>query len=344
MTADSGLVTLAALSFEERCLAATKQVLTKETKPVSIVLLDYGATATPGSEATSLRNAHWAAIDNEASEHGIACSRRAINAYSMADLEEIVYQNTRGERRLLVDISCMTRPHILALAVSLTKAKNVESWTVAYTKPLSYGDLNAPNASGGWRDTLWLPLGEDPLLRNEGLALGLLAVGHEADRAGIALREIEPAAGIAIYSRRVDRPDLHRAALEKNRLLFSYLRQLRMPGPRGQAVKRFFRDGGWEIVGVRMERVVEDVARVAARVVRAAVALDSPIVFIPFGPKLVVLIVAWLLARECPDRSWAIYPVARTHPLGYSDGVLATDLLDGSVLEATRVNQAWSAE
>lgn len=330
--------TFAALSFEDRCLAAMQRELESTKTTSEVVMLDYGSTATPGSEATRLRHGHWTRIEQQCRKLGIACSRRAINAYSTEDMEEIVREKSETDQGLFVDISCMTKPHVLGLAASLAKLPDMTSWRIAYTKPLSYGDLNAPGSTGGWQDLLWLPLGDDPMLRNQGLAVGLLASGQEADRTSIALREIEPAAGIAMIPVRRDRPDLHRVVLDKNELLFSYLRELRMPGPRGKSSDKFFRNGGWEFIRIRMDSVVVDVFDVVARIVRAALALDGPIVLLPFGPKIVVFLAAWFLAKECSNRCWAVYPVARTHPLGYSDGILTTEEFSSELLEQMRTS------
>lgn len=334
MRSNVPITILASLSFEPRCVFATLQRLNTELIDSTITMLDYGSVATPGSDATALRHSNWTRIRESALSGRIKCRRQPIHPFSMSDIEELVTEWETGETDLLTDISCMTRPHLLGLAVALARVRDSSRWTIAYTRPLSYGDLNSPKSTQGWRDCLWLPFGEDPVLRHQGVALGLVLAGHEPDRVATALREIEPGAGIAVVSHQEGRPDLNQAVERRNRLLFAYLSQIRMPGPRGQDVSKHLADGGWEFVRValRSDSVLHEVTTVVERIVRAATALESPIIFIPFGPKIVVFIAAWLLAKACRNQCWAIYPVAGTHPIGYSDGVAGTQLVEGKAL------------
>jgi len=327
---------LAALSFEDRCTATVSNALVANHPPEVVIMLDYASRATPGVEAADRRNANWQTISALAHEVGVRCERFVINPYSMTDLLDLLAIHIRHDDQLLADITCMTRPHVLALAHALSRDHFTQEWSVAYTRPLSYGDLNAPSASGGWTDTLWLPMGENPILRNQGLALGVFAAGHQADRAGIALREIEPAAGVAMYFRRGNRPDLHRVALARNQQTFEYLSHLRMPGKRGKRVQEFLPNLGWEILGVDVDNFEQPLAAIVGRIIAASVALDSPIILYPFGPKSVIFYVAWLLASDRSDHTWAIYPVSRTHALNYSDGILSTETFSRSHLNGYR--------
>ncbi len=328
-----GMIMIASLSFEERCTGAIKKSISSNFKISEIAMLDYKSSATPGTEASELRNKNWNVVNQIADKIDVPCNRVEANAYSMDDLEDIVANKLGLHSELLFDISCMTRPHVLGLAASLARLPKDKKWRIAYTKPMTYGDLNAPKAAGGWNDTLWLPLGDDASLENQGLAVGLIASGHEAARTSIALKEIEPSCGLVIVPTRVDRPDLHRVILDKNDSLFRFLNGLRVAGPRGEKAESHFKNGGWEIEHAKMENIVADISQIVIRAINAAMELESPVVLVPFGPKLVVFISAWMLAKEYADRSWAIYPVAKTHPLAYSDGILDTEFVSSEELE-----------
>jgi hypothetical protein len=251
-----------------------------------------------------------------------------IDPYAMRSLEDTInYHGTLCDR-LAVDLTCFTRPHVLAACQALAGLSAATRWRVGYTTPFSYGDLDTPSASGGWRDTLVLPLASDASLENEGLAVGIMLLGHQGERAAIALDQLEPAVGISVLTRRTDRPDIHRATLAQNRPLLEHLGRLRMPGPKRHEIAEYFASGGWSLESVKFDDLVPDVSRTLSPVMRSARALRAPIVLYPFGPKLVVFLYAFAMAAHYPRGSWAIYPVARTHPLNYSDGVDEVRWLD----------------
>lgn len=331
----NGSLLLAALSFEDRCVGAFRSAVNAGRRFESI-FFDYAGKATPEEAASYARYQNWEKIQELAAREGLPVARQRIDPYAMGPLERLVRHRALQCDSVVVDISCLTRPHVLAVAQALLATDT--AWTIAYSVPFSYGDLNARASHGGWRDTLVLPLGPDPSFSREGVSLGILLLGHEADRAAIALTEIEPATGIAIVACRRDRPDVHRRALAHNESLLEHLTRLRMPGPLGLDVLPFFPSGGWETSRIYFESLAEDVAAAAARVLRAARALNAPIVLFPFGPKLVVFLFAALLARTYPQASWAVYPVARTHPLNYSDGIASTIWLDGIDVMASLVS------
>ena len=324
-------IIFAALSFEQRCENAILKSLESSNPPDEIVLFDYGESATAGAQAKRLRDNHWAAISSAASKAGSHCKKVGVDAYSMTDVEEKVSHFTLSAGVVEIDISCMTRPHVLALATVVGRLSDWVEWHVAYTIPESFGNLNSTESRAGWKDTLWLSLGNRPILRNQGLAIGLVILGHEADRIGIAFKEIEPASGICLIPIRKDRPDLHRHTYSQNREFLAFLKQLRMPGPMGCRASEFFINGGWEIEEVNMDLIVEDTCAIAQRIADAAKKMDAPIVLVPFGPKISVFASAFVLSKLCPNRTWVIYPVVKTHPIDYSDGVLKTELFSRAI-------------
>lgn len=320
------LLCIGALSFEERCKNWVLQSLRSSNPPDSVVLFDYGQSATLGVQAKRLRDRHWAVISEAASQFGANCDRVRVNAYSMTDVEERTDDLRKSADSVQIDISCMTRPHVLALASLAARMPKSLYWQVAYTIPDSFGDLNSPKSRAGWKDTVWLSLGNRPILRNQGLSIGFIILGHEADRISIAFSEIEPASGICLICARQDRPDLHRFTYSQNRELLGYLKELRMPGPKGSIASDFFENGGWETREVDMSSVVSGTCGIARHITHAADQMDAPIVLVPFGPKIAVFAAAFVFSKLCPNRTWVIYPVAETHPIDYSFGVCKTEV------------------
>ena len=234
---------------------------------------------------------------------------------------------------VIIDLSCFTKLHLMAAARAILKFDSAINWSVIYSNPFSYGNLNAPTARGGWQDTLMLPLGDDPSLANQGMALGLMLAGMEADRTTIAMNELEPASRhdhLQVEAR--TGPILQRLTYANNALLLAHLRDLRMPGPRRRDLFPYFPSGGWELEKIRLENVIVDMARCLGRIISAADVIGAPIILFPFGPKTVVFLASLYLAKGYPTRSWAIYPIAKTHPIDYSDGVRSIKDFEGSTI------------
>jgi hypothetical protein len=325
MSGQRRICLLGALSFEDRCSASLATWRNENAGAVrSAVFFSYEDRATPDLEANVVREANWRKISKIADSESIQISRSAIDPYSMGQLETHISAAAAEADEVAIDLSCFTKLHLMAVARAVLRLEGRITWSVCYSSPFSYGNLNAPASRGGWQDTLVLPLGDDPSLANQGMALGLLLAGMEADRTAIAMSELEPASGLIILSRSEDRPDLQRLTLANNALLFAHLRGLRMPGPLGKRILPYFPSGGWETDKIRTKDVVRDMTGCLSRVVTAAEAIRAPIILFPFGPKIVIFLASLYLAQHYPGGSWAIYPIAKTHTLDYSDGVRST--------------------
>lgn len=316
-------VFLGALSFEERCIAAFTECV-EATPGGRGVFLDYGNQATPGSEAAALRAHNWARVEVAAKRASWRVERRSANPYSMGAVLAICDALAGRGAPLCIDVSCLTRPHVLAAARAATRASVHADWQIAYTSPLAYGDLVGRGVHGGWRDTLLLPLGDDPNLENEGLSLGLVLLGYEADRAFLALSEFEPAAGVILSAYTPGRPDFDVVVRKSNADLVSYLTSLTMPGPRAAPLREFLPDGGWIERRVSLDDGILEFAQGMRLLLDAASSVDAPILLFPFGPKLFVFLAGTVLAGRHGEASWACYPVPRTHPLNYSEGIRRT--------------------
>jgi len=308
---------IAALSFEDR---ATCGVTDLAGSIDELIMLDYGSRATPGHAARIAREGAWDTVVGLAKQTSMRPTRLKINPYSMRDLEDAVLA-TDQSTHTYIDISCLTRPHVIAAARACATLTALRcAWSVVYTTPLSYGNLSSVSSGFGWRDTLVLPLGREPSATNEGVSVGLILLGQEAERLQIALDEVEPAAGFAVHVVRDDRPDLYRRTIASNRLVLRHLRSLRMPGQRAEAIRPFLPSLGWVERGVHLPTLLFELAEIVAIVSAAARAAESPVFLFPFGPKVSGFAAAIMLAIEYPEASWCVYPIAVSHPLDYSEG------------------------
>jgi hypothetical protein len=332
----------AALSFEERCTAGFRSLIGHERK-VAAVFFDYHSDATPGAEALYARERNWSVLVDLAAEAECDLSRVRVNPYSMTGLQRLIEERTQTlDASFAIDITCFTRVHVLAIA-QLLATQEPARWSITYTPPQAYGELE-PFAQGGWRDTLLLPLGPDPSLANEGAAIGVLLLGRDVGRATTALSYLEPAAGRIIVSTRFERPDFHRAILSRNAALIDYLKKLRMPGELGNRSLSYFPTGGWELQRIEFEAVFTEVNRVLDSVIEAAEALSSPVVLFPFGQKLTTFAAALSLTSRFAHASWAVYPVATTHPLDYTEGASESQWYSGHEIALAGSSSADGSE
>lgn len=315
---------IAALSFEDRATCGADSVAESLGE---LVMLDYGSRATPGLPARKAREKSWTKAGRIADGNRSAVRRLEMNPYSMRDLEEAVLSGD-PETHTVVDLSCLTRTHVVAAARACDElSRQGRDWSVLYTTPLSYGNIADASAGFGWRDTLVLPIGREPSATNEGVSLGLALLGQESERLQIALDEVEPAAGFAVHVVRRDRPDLYRRTLASNDLVLRHLRSLRMPGRRADAIRAIFPSLGWIERGVALEEMISELGEIVDSLTLAAQAADAPVFLYPFGPKLGAFIASLLLASRYPEASWCIYPIAVAHPLDYSEGCAAVERL-----------------
>nr|MBP8182116.1 hypothetical protein [Acidimicrobiia bacterium] len=274
---------IAALSFEDR---ATCGVVELADRIQELVMLDYGSRATPGHTARRAREQAWNKVGDIGKRTSMSPTRLEINPYSMRDLEDAILAPSPATHTY-IDISCLTRPHVVAAARACTElTAQSRRWSVVYTTPLSYGNLNSVTSGFGWRDTLVLPLGREPSASNEGVSVGLVLLGQEAERLQIALDEVEPAAGYAVHVVRDDRPDLYRRTIASNELVLRHLRSLRMPGRRADAIRPFLPSLGWVERGVHLPTLLSELAGIVSTVSSAARAAGAPVFLYPFGPKV----------------------------------------------------------
>lgn len=310
---------IGALSFEPRASYAFER-LAPEAGYSRAVFLDYGSTATPGDAATSRREEAWSRVSAIGRGLGVPVERRRVHAYAMGDAQRELAHQSAAHEVVTVDVSCMTRPHVLGAASTCAKAPSGASWELTYSRPWSYGELDKPSASLGWRDSLLLSLAEDPSFSNEGVAVGIFLPGNESDRATVAFDTIEPASGVIVGVRQATRPDIYRLTAARNEVQTRHLRNLRVPGPLGREMVEHYPYGGWVSEDVDAQDLIAGLASITRQVVVTAKRFEAPVILFPFGPKVAVFVTAYALAATYPEGSWAVYPVPHTHPLDYSEG------------------------
>ncbi|MGI5190437.1 hypothetical protein ACQEVI_20040 [Promicromonospora sp. CA-289599] len=315
---------ISALSFEVRAIGSALEWLDGRSSG-TLLLIDYESEATPGAEAQELRRV----VEEEILAHtsrDIVIRKIHVTPHSMRDMIDVLTQFCVGAGTVTVDITCMTRPHVVAAARFLA-AVGVPDWAVTYSSPVNYGSTSSSSSTGGWRDTLILGLGDDTSMDNQGVSLGLMILGAEAGRIAVAFDDFETDAGIVVVTENPDRPDFHRAALMRTQNILQYLESFSLSGSRGQTVSASLGSNGWTREIVSLPDVVGDCHAIVDRLVTAAMSVETseskaaPIVVYPIGPKFTIFCVIYWLTSSYADRAWCVYPIAQTHRLDYSLGL-----------------------
>jgi hypothetical protein len=313
-----GFSFIGVVSFEERSTAWAKYLNENQALPTQSYLFDYATTAEPEEVDISRRSECRDSFAKNLSTSDFTLEFiETPNAFAMnriqADIRR-VFDESAG-KPLLVDISCMTRVHLLAMVTAVRKLHSRPSEVYfCYSIPETYG----PKTSNrfGWKDVLFLPIGVRRLFHREGLGRGIILAGYDGERLSIALTEIEPASGCLVYSRSPRRPDFVKRAREANKVVERRLSNLRMP--RTSTVPSESDKWTTEVVdsydfGKLLEAVKPQVSQAKKE--------ESPVILFPFGPKPVTLALALAFHDWGVDEAWAVYPIPEKFSVSYSSGV-----------------------
>lgn len=305
---------LGIVSFEERATAWAEFMSANDRQPAKAFLFDYDTVALPASRDSTMRN-HCRDIFAESFKPTFATIVDHTNPFAMNPLTDIMVQvlDEFNDVPLVVDITCMTRVHLLALVAALYDKKGQNDVTFCYTVPVGYGFRREDRL--GWRDVLFIPAVRRWVFKREGQMRGVILAGHDAERLSVALGEMEPASGTMVYCGNPKRPDFLRRAREVNEPTERRLSHLRMP--RWDGSPGAF--DGWIIqcIDVCDFRALSEVLRTQVNEAKREL---SPIIIFPFGPKPDSLAVALLLWDWGVEDAWVAYPVPNGFSTAYSSG------------------------
>lgn len=305
---DDGIAWFGINSFEDRCLASLSRLAASDLRISSICFVDYPTLAQPEDDDRRIRKAHRESVAAIAASCGASLHNPSVEAYASAglDRELLKFSNATGGRRWVVDISCLTKIHVVTLASFLhSNESHRETVALVYTSPRAYGNLDRVSKQIGWNDVIIAPVAYSAKMHNEGDSRGLVIAGHESERLWSALNEIEPASGVLVLGRIPSRPDITRLSEKINKGVIKHM-----------AVDY---SSAWtrQVVDVSDIRKLEDVV---AQEVEKATRADAPVILYPFGPKSLVLAAASYLLKHYPFGSWFVYPVPARYDLSYSEG------------------------
>lgn len=247
-----------------------------------------------------------------------------VPAFALAPLEQKLAEVlASAEDLLLVDVSCMSRVHLVALAnVLAADAANRDAVWVCYANPLGYGV--GRHRSFGWRDTVLARVGARSdagrVSRN-----GIILFGHTSEVLSLAFGEDEPESGIMVFTTTPGRPDFLAKAMEANAYHRERLEQQILAAPEGWG------HPAWKTLVADISDLNELVAEIDALAARTP--LDEWLPIYPIGPKPVTLAVLLQLATAGVPAQ-AVCPVPRRFSLRFSTGLSDLWMLEASRLVA----------
>jgi hypothetical protein len=314
---------MAAISFEERSITSANFLQKHALCPDEVLLFSYDTRVEPGEEDREMREK---CIQGFRSLLAIGDTRQSIrehvNAFAFNRLYDLCsnFLAHTLSKPIVVDITCLTRVHLMALSSALVNRTNKSSGVyICYTTPRSYGFQS--NTVLSWKDVLFVPIGKRRFPRREGHACGVIFPGHYGERLSVALQELEPASGRLIYTKQESRPDLLLRSREANHFIEERLRLLVMPRADGKTRQTDY----WTIDIVNLGDF-ERLAHILSEVVSQARADEGPIMVYPFGPKPQTMFTALFLASQEDVQSWVVYPVPERFDARYSEGVRSLNI------------------
>src|SRR5437660_12291123 len=133
---------LGSLSFEERCSGSLREFASKQLKVDRGFLLDYASDG--GSAEEERRRSYNREVVLHIGEDTVRkeIENVPIRAYSFDALRRSLQRAIKaGVDAFVLDVTCMTKLHVMALAAAVAEWPKDIPWVVAYTVPENYGHM-----------------------------------------------------------------------------------------------------------------------------------------------------------------------------------------------------------
>jgi len=316
-------VWLGAVSFEERCVASAADVGRRRVGLQAAYVVEYPTKAGSKKADTEKRRTHSKKIEAALRQAGTTGQRRVLNPYRLSDfrnlLDECSSQIEPGRYNgLIIDITCLTRLHVLALAGWLKSGGATHAVWICYVTPQQYGAPERHRTRRGrWLNVLVAPCRYEPRAWSDD-SMGIVLLGHEGARTSLAIKQCEPSKALVILSTNSRRRLLEVVSRVANAALITDIRR----GARQ----------GWalaELPALDVMRVQEEVRSYLRdnKVQRVETYLPenlegmTRVVLYPFGPKPTVLAAALAAMELGQERVWYSYPIPALYDLDYTMGI-----------------------
>lgn len=300
------LTWVGAVSFEERSTASLESLLATGATVRRVIALEYATTLRPARAGQNRRDKVRDKLRVLARSLGCRDPESVeVHPYTfeslVAGLQQLAPDSTHP---VVVDVSCLTKLHVIALGCHLSSRPPNEEWFACYTTPQNYTIASAETY--GWQDILVVPLADSPTdFVNERNSRGVILAGHEGDRLNVSFHELEAAGGSFVYIQLPGRPDLRLRSTDVNRPLYRELTRRH--------------SSAWSKVVISQDRT-DQLLELIEREVAAARRFSSPLVLYPYGPSAAVLNATMRLCQIYQEASWFVYAVPSGYDVNYTEG------------------------
>lgn len=300
-----------AVSFEPRCTGSISSLLESGFEIASAIAFDYPTKLSPKNSGEQRRAGNRLQFKQLL---GSSLGFRPINAYRYAEFIGELYRISREMDRifdqeavqLVVDITCLTKVHTLALAYWLLSRGEGRSVCLAYSQPEYYGNPSKNIwGKGKWHGTTLVRLDLESTETYEATH-AIILMGHEGDRLRLALSEIEPSNALIIKAIPKDpKSDLLTVSDVQNSWLFLEMKE---------GIRQGFSK---EVVQTRdLPRLIS----LTTQYCKHAKQEKARIVLCPFGPKPFVFCAGYACLSEYRSNVWLSYPRPVSYDPDYSEG------------------------
>ena len=309
---------IGASSFEERCVGSLRALDKMGRDVVKTVGLHYPTRVTPRDADVQKRGRNKRAIERLLKTHSAkGIEWMTVDPYVPSSLNRLFAEAeiAQSAQPVVIDITCLTKVHALALAAWLARNDSPEVF-LAYTLPEQYGTPAAHTRDGG----RWIGVALAPMLAgaipsgdygndifSEGVN-GILLLGHERGRLALALSQCEPERALVVLARNQRHKRLKIVARAANTDLIP---------------SRDSDTAGWRHIEIDcdlpinlrapIERFMEDCSKDRRR-----------LVLYPFGPKPLILQTALTTVGLLGSLVWYCYPIPHSYDVDYTLGCSST--------------------
>ena len=308
---DARTVWVGAISFEPRCVGGLNDLVRRGRHLSKGIFLRYPAGRSASQSYIDLVCLGEQRLENAAEQiFPTKSDVIQVSPYSTAALEGAFSHilTVFSPKTVIVDITCFTKLHTIALANFVSEHIDAVNWVFQYTKPDNYGKLDDATLNK-WSDVLIAPISPDAVLGNEETTRGVIITGFEPHRTMVALGEVEPTGGTVLIGKVTGRPDQAKLSAQRHRKLVNRLS---------------LQDNSWEVIYSDIFDF-KDIKRVIDSEISHAETLSAPIFVYPFGPKPIVFASCYYLVAQYAKSAWFAYTTPELFDVEYSEGIGATD-------------------
>jgi hypothetical protein len=299
---------LGASSFEGRALGSLTSLQAAGCQVLGCTALEYGTAVTP-RELGERQRAYNRRQLREMQPHNLTFTRVHPYRYYeflrvFAELQEQLRH--KPDVHMVVDVTCLTRVHTLALVYYLEAEGSVCDVTLAYSRPEMYGSPTRNIWSKrDWTTVLLSRLDVDSTHRHSG-SDAIVLLGHEGDRVRLALNELTAVNALVVKADDVMPPGDDAVATSEiqNARLLADIQKGILP---------------YTLVTIGIEDA-DVLVREISTFARDARDEGHRLVLCPFGPKPLVVAAAAAALRAYSEAVWMSYPVPASYDAEYTLG------------------------